>query len=90
MTNPPHSERARMLDGVHIGAQTFINVNCVFLDSAEIRIGANVLVGPGVQLLTVTHPVRAADRLRTGSHVACRETCEFVRRLMRSGASAPL
>lgn len=48
---------------VHIGAQTFVNVNCVFLDSAEIRIGANVLIGPGVQLLTVTHPVRAADRI---------------------------
>lgn len=48
---------------VHIGVQTFVNVNCVFLDSAEIRIGANVLIGPGVQLLTVTHPVRAADRI---------------------------
>jgi maltose O-acetyltransferase len=40
-----------------------VNVNCVFLDSAEIQIGANVLIGPGVQLLTVAHPVRAADRV---------------------------
>jgi maltose O-acetyltransferase len=48
---------------VYLGADTFVNVNCVFLDSAEIRVGANVLIGPGVQLLTVSHPLRAADRV---------------------------
>jgi maltose O-acetyltransferase len=48
---------------VHIGPTTFVNVNCVFLDSAEIRIGANVLIAPSVQLLTATHPLRAADRI---------------------------
>jgi maltose O-acetyltransferase len=48
---------------VHIGPTTFVNANCVFLDSAEIRIGANVLIAPGVQLLTATHPLRAADRI---------------------------
>src|SRR5215212_337401 len=48
---------------VHIGAHSFVNVNCVFLDSAEIRIGANALIGPAVQLLTVSHPLRAADRI---------------------------
>ena len=48
---------------VVIGANTFINTNCVLLDSAAIRIGANVLLGPGVQLLTAFHPLRAADRL---------------------------
>lgn len=48
---------------ISIGAGTFVNVNCVFLDSAEIRIGANVLIGPGVQLLTATHPLRAEDRI---------------------------
>lgn len=48
---------------VHIGPTTFVNVNCVFLDSAEIRIGANALIAPGVQLLTATHPLRAADRV---------------------------
>jgi maltose O-acetyltransferase len=48
---------------VHIGARSFVNVNCVFLDSAEIRIGANVLISPAVQLLTATHPLRAADRV---------------------------
>ena len=48
---------------VHIGPTTFVNANCVFLDSAEIRIGANALLAPGVQLLTATHPLRAADRI---------------------------
>jgi maltose O-acetyltransferase len=48
---------------VHIGPTTFVNANCVFLDSAEIRIGANVLIAPAVQLLTATHPLVAAERI---------------------------
>jgi maltose O-acetyltransferase len=50
-------------ENVSIGDGSFVNVNCVFLDSAEIRIGANALIGPGVQLLTASHPLRAADRI---------------------------
>jgi maltose O-acetyltransferase len=51
--------------GAHvvIGPDSFVNVNAVFLDSAEIRVGARALLGPGVQLLTATHPLRAADRM---------------------------
>ena len=52
---------------VHIDARSFVNVNCVFLDSAEIRIGVNALIAPGVQLLTATHPLRAADRIAQAS-----------------------
>ena len=48
---------------IYVGADTFINTNCVFLDSAEIRIGANVLIGPAVQLITVTHPLKASERI---------------------------
>ncbi|HEU4830115.1 MAG TPA: sugar O-acetyltransferase [Gemmatimonadales bacterium] len=48
---------------VVIGPETFLNVNCVILDSAAISIGARVLVGPGVQILTATHPVRSTDRI---------------------------
>jgi maltose O-acetyltransferase len=48
---------------VSIGADTFVNVNCVFLDSAAIKIGSNVLIGPGVQLITATHPLRAVERI---------------------------
>ncbi len=48
---------------LHVGATSFVNANCVFLDSAEIRIGANALIAPAVQLLTATHPLRAAERI---------------------------
>lgn len=48
---------------ITIGLNTFVNVNCVFLDSAPIEIGENGLIGPGVQLLTATHPVSAAERI---------------------------
>ena len=48
---------------VHLGAASFVNANCVFLDSAEIRIGANALIAPGVQLVTAEHPLRAAERI---------------------------
>jgi maltose O-acetyltransferase len=50
-------------ENVYVGAGSFVNVNCVFLDSAEIRIGANALIGPGVQLLTPSHPLRADERI---------------------------
>jgi len=43
---------------VHIGDRTFVNVNCVFLDSAEIRIGKDGLLAPAVQLLVVQDPQR--------------------------------
>lgn len=47
----------------HIGAGTFVNFGLVAADVAEIRIGENVQVGPGVQLLTATHPAEARARL---------------------------
>lgn len=45
--------------GAHItiGAKTFINYDAIMLDCAPIRIGDHVSIGPGVQLLTATHPV---------------------------------
>ncbi len=48
---------------ISIGRDSFVNVNCVFLDAAPIRIGRDVLIGPGVQLLTVSHPLSAAERI---------------------------
>lgn len=51
--------------GAHItiGAHTFVNVNVVMLDSADITVGSRVLIGPGAQLLTATHPLAMAERL---------------------------
>jgi maltose O-acetyltransferase len=48
---------------IYIGDDTFINYNCVFLDSNQITIGRNVLIGPGVQIYTATHPLSANERL---------------------------
>lgn len=41
---------------IHLGKNVFINFHCVFLDSAPIHIGDDVLIGPGVHLYTVDHP----------------------------------
>jgi maltose O-acetyltransferase len=47
---------------ITLGAGVFVNMNCVFLDPAPIVIGAQAQLGPGVQLLTATHPLEAAVR----------------------------
>jgi maltose O-acetyltransferase len=50
---------------ISVGARTFINFGAVILDSAPVSIGDDVQIGPGVQLVTPTHPLDAAER-RTG------------------------
>lgn len=47
---------------ISIGPRTFVNYGCVFLDVARITIGADVQIGPGVQLLTPTHPLDPEPR----------------------------
>ena len=47
---------------IELGPAVFINMNCVFLDPAAIRIGAQTLIGPSVQIYTATHPLDAATR----------------------------
>jgi maltose O-acetyltransferase len=47
---------------ITLGDGAFVNMNCVFLDPAPIAIGAQAQLGPGVQLLTATHPLGAAAR----------------------------
>ncbi|SCL64126.1 sugar O-acetyltransferase [Micromonospora peucetia] len=47
---------------VRIGPRSFVNFNAVFLDVAPITIGADVQIGPNVQLLTPTHPVEPGPR----------------------------
>lgn len=48
---------------ITLGAGVFVNMNCVFLDPAPIVIGAQAQLGPGIQLLTATHPLDAAARV---------------------------
>jgi maltose O-acetyltransferase len=45
-----------------IGPGTFVNVGAVILDVARVTIGADVQIGPNVQLLTPTHPLEPAAR----------------------------
>ncbi len=52
-----------------IGAGTFINSGAVILDVGRVTIGADVQVGPNVQILTPTHPLDPALR-RTGVEAA--------------------
>ncbi|MEV4463194.1 sugar O-acetyltransferase [Micromonospora echinofusca] len=47
---------------VRIGPRSFVNFNAVLLDVAPITIGADVQIGPNVQLLTPTHPVEPGPR----------------------------
>jgi maltose O-acetyltransferase len=54
---------------IRIGDRTYLNFNAVLLDVAAIEIGADVQVGPNVQLLTPHHPVDPEQR-RTGWEAA--------------------
>jgi maltose O-acetyltransferase len=47
---------------ITIGARTFVNFDCVLLDVAPIRIGANCQLATRVQLLTATHPIDPEPR----------------------------
>ncbi|MBQ8637738.1 MAG: galactoside O-acetyltransferase [Lachnospiraceae bacterium] len=43
---------------IHIGENSYLNVNCNFIDDGMIYIGKNVLFGPVVTIATVGHPTR--------------------------------
>ncbi len=47
---------------IFLGERVFFNFNCVVLDVCEVRIGANTLFGPSVQIYTATHPMNAELR----------------------------
>lgn len=47
---------------IHLGDHVFINFNCVILDGAEVRIGSNVMLAPGVLINTPQHPVNPEER----------------------------
>ena len=44
-------------DHISIGANTYLNWNCVILDCAPVTIGSFAKFGPGVQLFAATHPI---------------------------------
>jgi maltose O-acetyltransferase len=48
---------------ITVGPRTFLNYGAVVLDAAEVRIGADVQIGPGVQLITALHPLNSDERV---------------------------
>ena len=48
---------------VHVGDGVFINSECVFLDSADIRIGDGTVIAPRAMFLTAAHPVDPVERV---------------------------
>jgi maltose O-acetyltransferase len=54
---------------IELAEGVFVNLNCVFLDAAPIRIGAHTLLGPNVQLYTADHPRDPHQRI-TGPELA--------------------
>jgi len=51
----------------------FFNFNCVVLDVCPVRIGSNVLIGPGVHIYTAAHPqdfMQRRDALEFGKPVS--------------------
>jgi maltose O-acetyltransferase len=49
---------------IMIGANCFMNFNCVILDCARVTIGDNVQFGPSVQIYTAYHPLKASERIK--------------------------
>jgi galactoside O-acetyltransferase len=58
---PPFS--AGFGSNVHIGDDFFGNVNLVFVDDVEIRIGDGVMIAPSTTLTTTGHPVHPDRRV---------------------------
>lgn len=52
-------------ENIHIGENTFVNTNCMFLDNNNIIIGKNGLIAPYVQIYTASHPLKASERIIT-------------------------
>lgn len=48
---------------ISLGANSLINMNCTLLDTGEITIGENTLIGPDVKIYTAVHPVSAEERI---------------------------
>ncbi|MDP4147181.1 MAG: sugar O-acetyltransferase [Bacillota bacterium] len=51
--------------GVNIewGENSYANFDCLILDSAQVKIGKNVLIAPNVRIYTATHPIDPKLRL---------------------------
>ena len=55
---------------IHIGSNCFINYNFSAVDDGDIYIGNDTLLAPGVQILTVSHPVDPTERLHKKMYIS--------------------
>ncbi len=60
---------------IELGKDSYINMGATLLDNAPIRIGANVMIGPNVQIYTAAHALEADERLK-GTETALPITIE--------------
>ncbi len=51
---------------ITIEDNVYINFGCVILDCAEVRIGANTLLGPNIGIYPVNHSIDAEERIQGG------------------------
>jgi maltose O-acetyltransferase len=51
-------------ENIALGDGVYMNLGCVLLDCANIRLGRGVLVGPCVQFYAAHHPISAAERIK--------------------------
>jgi maltose O-acetyltransferase len=47
---------------IHWGENAYANFDCIILDAAPVYIGKNVMIAPGVRLMTATHPLEYEAR----------------------------
>jgi maltose O-acetyltransferase len=62
-----HCDYGRMIS---LGDRVYINHSCSFLDGGNITIGHDCLIGPKVQLITVSHDTQPAERLNKRNFAA--------------------
>jgi maltose O-acetyltransferase len=55
---------------ISIGADAWLNFNCVILDVVEVSIGAGTQIGPAVQIYTADHP-RSPEQRRAKLEFGC-------------------
>ena len=53
---------------IYGGENGFINYNCTILDTAQIYLGKNILIGPNVQLYAPMHPIDYRERATGAEH----------------------
>lgn len=63
----------------YIGDNCYFNFNSVFLDCAPIRIGSNVMAGPGASFFTALHPLLAEERNVRADETGRRYNLEYAK-----------